>query len=68
MTPKFRLKAKERKYECDVCGHTQMIMTNHTERCFNYCENCSIQGLEFGAGYEMGIEVHRLFRYIGNKK
>ena len=30
-----------KRYKCLVCGHTQMITTNHTGLVWDYCSHCS---------------------------
>jgi predicted nucleic acid-binding Zn ribbon protein len=63
--PKFGLKMKYRNYECTVCGNTQMIQTNHTDKCYDHCSDCSWKSQGFGPGILMFGTFHRLFKFIG---
>lgn len=57
--PKFGFKHSQRRYRCTVCGHETWIGTNHTDKCWNHCTNCSWKGEGFGPGARMFGTMHR---------
>ena len=61
----YGLKREARPYKCDVCGHTDMVSTNHTAKILNHCKNCSWKGEGYGPGVHMFGTLHRTHSYTG---
>ncbi len=64
--PRFGLKRETRSYRCTICGHVQLITTNHTDQCLNYCPECSWKGIGYGQGVYLFGALHRIFTYDGD--
>jgi len=63
--PVFGLKVKPRQYKCRCCGHEQLISTNHTDNCFDQCQNCYWRSAFKEGEYHYFSHQHRPFKYIG---
>lgn len=67
MNPRFGLLSTARPYRCDVCGHVHDVNTNHTDRCYSTCPECSWRGGFDSAGnlYRADIGKERPHIYAG---
>lgn len=63
--PVFGLKVKPRQYKCHCCGHEQLISTNHTDNCFDQCQNCYWRSAYKKGEYHFYPRQYRPFKYIG---
>jgi len=57
---------KHRKHRCRNCGHVQIIQTNHTGGCLDYCKACSWKP-SFGEDIAVpmfGCQAYRRFECI----
>jgi hypothetical protein len=64
------LKVRYREFRCDNCGHVQQVQTNHEDKCFDYCKNCSWKPSWGKSEHKMMFngQTYRLFMFAGRSE